>query len=135
MPARIQLRRVKGWTLPEGAIKVSRPTIYGNPWRVRDTGRPAAFEVYDGHGGSWVYGTKAAAHSGAVTIYDRWLSKNLIPSPYLWTSEKRQELDVQRDQILANLSELRGHDLACWCAPDLDCHSRILLTLANKGHR
>ncbi len=135
MPNRIQLRRTKGWTLPEGAIKVSRPTIYGNLWRVKDTGRGTTFAVYDGRGGEWLYGNKAAAHSGAVIIYDRWLAKNLIPSPYLWTAEARQELDAKREQILAGLADLRGHDLACWCAPDLDCHSRILLTLANKGHR
>jgi hypothetical protein len=33
-PKRIQARRVAGWRLPEGAIYVGRPTIWGNPWRV-----------------------------------------------------------------------------------------------------
>ncbi len=27
--------------------------------------------------------------------------------------------------------ELRGHDLACWCAPDL-CHGDVLLEIANS---
>ena len=30
-----------------------------------------------------------------------------------------------------DLSELRGKDLVCWCAP-LPCHADILLELANK---
>jgi Domain of unknown function (DUF4326) len=33
-PERIQVRRVAGWRLPEGAVYVGRPTIWGNPWRV-----------------------------------------------------------------------------------------------------
>jgi hypothetical protein len=31
----------------------------------------------------------------------------------------------------ATLNELRGHDLACWCALDLPCHADVLLELAN----
>ncbi|XWO59890.1 DUF4326 domain-containing protein (plasmid) [Pseudomonas luteola] len=34
MPARIQLRRTKGWRLPEGAVRVARPGKWGNPFRV-----------------------------------------------------------------------------------------------------
>ena len=34
MPERIQLRRTKGWRKPEGAIVVSRPSRWGNPYRV-----------------------------------------------------------------------------------------------------
>lgn len=30
-----------------------------------------------------------------------------------------------------NMSELKGRDLVCWCAP-LPCHADILLELANK---
>jgi len=32
---RIQLKRTKGWRLPEGAIVVSRPSRWGNPFRYR----------------------------------------------------------------------------------------------------
>lgn len=35
-PKRIQLRRTKGWRIPEGAIVVSRPSRWGNPYRVGD---------------------------------------------------------------------------------------------------
>lgn len=31
-PLRIQRKRVAGWRMPEGAVYVGRPTIFGNPW-------------------------------------------------------------------------------------------------------
>lgn len=34
MPERIRLSRAKGWRKPEGAVVVSRPSTWGNPWRV-----------------------------------------------------------------------------------------------------
>ena len=33
-PKRIQLRRTKGWRLPDNAVVVSRPTKWGNPFRI-----------------------------------------------------------------------------------------------------
>ena len=33
-------------------------------------------------------------------------------------------------ELMAALPELRGKDLACWCAPDR-CHGDVLLELAN----
>ncbi|HMJ77602.1 MAG TPA: DUF4326 domain-containing protein [Iamia sp.] len=34
MPERIQLRRSKGWRKPPGAVVVSRPSRWGNPFPV-----------------------------------------------------------------------------------------------------
>jgi len=31
MPKRIQLKRVRGWRLPENAVSVARPSRWGNP--------------------------------------------------------------------------------------------------------
>jgi hypothetical protein len=36
-------------------------------------------------------------------------------------------------QLIERLSELRGRDLACHCAP-LPCHADVLLRLANARH-
>ena len=33
VPRRIQLRRTKGWRKPSGAVVVSRPSKWGNPWK------------------------------------------------------------------------------------------------------
>lgn len=32
VPKRIQRKRTAGWRMPEGAIYVGRPTVFGNPW-------------------------------------------------------------------------------------------------------
>ena len=34
MPKRIQLKRTKGWRKPEGAVVVSRPSRWGNPFAI-----------------------------------------------------------------------------------------------------
>jgi hypothetical protein len=34
MPERIQRKRTKGWRMPEGAVYVGRPTIFGNPFKI-----------------------------------------------------------------------------------------------------
>lgn len=36
MPKRVQLRRIKGWRKPEGAVVVSRPGKWGNPFPTAD---------------------------------------------------------------------------------------------------
>jgi hypothetical protein len=33
-PRRIQRKRSKGWRMPEGAVYVGRPTVWGNRYRV-----------------------------------------------------------------------------------------------------
>lgn len=38
---------------------------------------------------------------------------------------------VKQPHLIARLHELRGRNLACWCAP-LPCHGDVLLRLANK---
>ena len=45
MPERIQLSRRAGWRMPAGAVKVSRGTPWGNPFRV--------YEHCRGVGGDW----------------------------------------------------------------------------------
>ena len=38
-PKRIQRKRTKGWRMPEGAVYVGRPTKWGNPFAMFDTGQ------------------------------------------------------------------------------------------------
>lgn len=126
MPERVKLSRQKGWRIPEGTIIVSRPSHWGNPfkvyqhckpgmldgkrhegdWGVEDTGRLGAPM---GHG--W---TRLGAHKAAVAAYRKVVEEQYPESmqPYL---------------VLA----LGGHDLACWCPLDLPCHADVLLELAN----
>ena len=54
MPQRIQLRRTKGWRKPEGAIVVSRPSRWGNPYR------------FDVHGDAAIGMFEADLHAGKL---------------------------------------------------------------------
>lgn len=46
MPERIQLKRTKGWRMPENTVKVDRTTIFGNPFVVGESG-PGGFVAKD----------------------------------------------------------------------------------------
>ena len=48
----------------------------------------------------------------AIGLYETWLTRN------------------EKGGLMRELSELRGRDLVCWCAP-LRCHGDVLLRLAN----
>jgi hypothetical protein len=56
--------------------------------------------------------------------------------------ERRQALEMFRNQLVSSqlepwaamraaLPELRGKNLACWCAQGDECHADVLLELAN----
>jgi Domain of unknown function (DUF4326) len=48
-PRRVQLRRTKGWRKPTGAVVISRPSRWGNPYRVSEHGLPGALALYRRH--------------------------------------------------------------------------------------
>ncbi len=109
MAVRIQRKRTKGWKKPDGAIYVGRGCglPWGNPWKAED-----AVEA----------GYKDGLHMAAYA-FRRWLAGD--------RSFVRAEVDPDRDWILANVGQLRGKDLMCWCALDKPCHADVLLELAN----
>jgi len=42
-----------------------------------------------------------------------------------------EEWIMQHPELIADLPELRGRILGCWCAPK-ECHGDVLLRLANR---
>ena len=90
IPKRIQLRRTKGWRIPPNTVVVSRPSKWGNPFKVG------------------VYGTRRAC----FLRYSVWVQHH--------------------PKLSAELHELRGHNLGCWCRPSDPCHADVLLELANE---
>lgn len=109
--------------MPEGAIVVSRPSHWGNPfriyqhckgsdgdWGVEDTGR---FNQSLGHG--W---TRQGALNAAIAAYRAELDK---------------AFPIGSSARFALVCQLVGHDLACWCALDQPCHADVLLEIANGG--
>lgn len=104
MPKRIQLSRKKGYRLPENAVKVARPTRWGNPFNWQADG----------------IHTEQERKQWAVFSFREWLVFGGI------------DLAIdRRDWILENIHLLRGKDLACFCKPDEPCHADVLLELAN----
>lgn len=112
MPARIQLRRTKGWRKPEGVIVVARPTKWGNPFTLQQ----AIEAEYDN------------PRSACVSHYRAWLEGH----PYYQDAYDMHMAVVDRRWVLANLDQLRGRDLGCWCPLDRPCHADVLLELANQ---
>lgn len=105
-PVRIRLSRARGWRLPDGAINVARPGKWGNPF---------------------VVGTDGTREQCAAKFYQ--LCRGFIELG------GRLEIDEQLSyyrRLRRSIGELRGHDLACWCALDgKPCHADVLLMFAN----
>lgn len=138
MPDRITLSRAKGWRKPAGAIVVARPSLWGNPWGI---GNPGTIDLVL-EGVKTRYNTVSDMDAiDAVWAYEGWLAGKPIwpvnlPEITLTATGKqamRDHLHARRMQILANLDQLRGHDLCCWCKPGQPCHADVLLILANGG--
>lgn len=107
MPERIQRRRTPGWRMPPGAIYVGRPGPFGNPWSV---GLVACGCRSAGECQHNAFRAETAAE--AVELFREHLSR--------------------APRLMARIrTELRGHDLACWCPLGQPCHADVLLALAN----
>lgn len=115
LPDRVQLRRVRGWRLPDDAVIVSRNTGFGNPFRI--------FNIVE-HGQA---ATDEQARAVAVRLHRDWLAGY---GPARITVGRRT---FDRGWVLANVGRLRGRALACSCPPVGPCHATTLLQLANGG--
>jgi len=103
-PKRIQQKRVKGWRMPPGARSVARPGLFGNPYRVGAT--------YPNEGLH-----EPLTQAAAVDAYRAWITGDSVGAQFI------------RARAVA---ELRGQDLACWCAPGTPCHADVLLEIINS---
>ncbi len=110
MPVRVKLSRKKGWKMPEGAVMVSRPSKWGNPYVVGlvSCSCRTVDECYHN-----TFHCETAEE--AVEAYRSWMEMIQEQSP------KRHDLE-----------ELRGKDLACWCDLENACHASVLLEMANE---
>lgn len=117
-PARVRLSRARGYRLQHhapGAIVVARAAPWGNPFIV-----PEALEDEPDL-------TPLQARQRCVEVFDLWLEGDVI-----LTHPRHVE---RRAWILANLGQLAGHPLACWCPlpapgqPDW-CHAAVLIRRA-----
>lgn len=105
MPERIQRKRSKGWKMPTDTVYVGRGSRWGNPFVIGKDGTAAeCVEKY----ADWLMPYR---HHGANSGLDAFL--------------------LSEANLTEVILELRGRNLACWCAPGQPCHADLLLSLAN----
>lgn len=132
-PKRIQLRRTRGWRMPEGALKVARPSRWGNPYRVGD-------EI--------TVSVTGLAHGAVVGEYDPDDLRRFGITVDARAMTQQEAVDLYREDLEGALDDpdwwyrngaafkfLRGHDLACFCPLDVPCHADVLIELANEPPR
>jgi len=115
-PVRLRLSRAKGFDLQAHslainglpAINVSRPGPLGNPFVVGINGdRARCVELHE-------------------YLMSGMLCMTAIP-----------DVDAQlkhRGHVIRSLDQLRGHNMACWCALDGGpCHADTLIEIAKAG--
>lgn len=117
-PVRLQLSRKKGFDLQAlsiatnglPAVNVTRPGIWGNPWSVGiiNCGCRSAGECDHNR-------FRCESAREAVEAFRSWTQSWRIPKGRLGA-----------------LADIRGKNLACWCAPDAPCHGDVLLEIANQ---
>ena len=115
-PAEIQLRRVKGWRLPPGAVSVARPTKWGNPYRV----------------GVEVETAEEAVLAYARDLIDAALCRLSAESMTVWRENHPMGPAGPFYVISHACSRLRHRGLACFCRIGTPCHRAVLLELANR---
>jgi hypothetical protein len=91
--------------MPEGAVSVTRPGRWGNPFIVGKDGGPQY----------------------CVVLYGRMLTGLFA----LCCTPSLEEQQAARRYVIDHVDDLRGKDLACWCRLDKPCHADVLLRLAN----
>jgi hypothetical protein len=94
MPKRLQQKRTKGWRKPPNSVVISRPSKWGNPFKID------------------------AAHdrSAVVAKFKEWIQTD----------------DPRAETMRAEIGELRGKNLLCFCPVPGPCHGDVLLELANR---
>jgi hypothetical protein len=91
--------------MPENTVIVDRSTRWGNPFIVNPKAKPGSYS-----GGMYI---------AVPTLED--------------AIECFREAVMQREHFVATVkSELRGKNLACWCALNQPCHADVLLEIANS---
>lgn len=123
-PKRVQRKRTKGYRLPANTICVTRPGKWGNPYTVKRAKGGLVTIIKS----AWVTIWVVLKHGEEIGLrFDR-------KEGALSCVVKLFEFDM-RNQLIADprlLDDLRGKNLACWCAAGAPCHADVLLELANR---
>lgn len=112
-----QLRRTRGWRMPDRGFSVARPTIYGNPFTVAMFGLEQSLALHS----TWIKGE--ITDEELIAGYGEFTGHFLV---------------TRRKTLLALLPIKRGLMMGCFCPlpPVYErdrCHRHALLEVANPG--
>lgn len=138
MPERIQRQRIKGWKMPPNAVSVTRPGKFGNPFDFRSSDCCWLALSYG------CRGDRLGRQQASVKAFAEWVApagkgKKLVRMERGVTfGNEGTDFQVGPRFIVgppptidAIRTELKGKNLACFCALDQPCHADVLLELAN----
>ncbi len=131
-PRRVQLRRTKGWRMPPGAIYVGRPTKWGNPFNFRPSDccwLALSFGCRGDINGRLQASVLAYCDWLGTVEYERGVT--IKAGAKKIDIGRRFQIKAPAPRVCEIVTELRGHDLACWCPLDQPCHADVLLEIAN----
>ncbi len=97
--------------MPPNTVYVGRGTKWGNPFIVGD-----------------LWENQGIDRRLAVRLFRYMLQGVPSFAAFMFSTS----ILKNRLEILENIHELRGKNLACWCPLDQPCHADVLLELANK---
>lgn len=138
-PVRIQRKRTRGWRMPEGAVYVGRPTIFGNPFRAYKCRCCGYWDVRDENGVTYLVDHAYVRQPHVRADRRTWTTQReasreavrlFVDDLTYWLGGGRMAHDPDLASAIAGL---RGKNLACWCPPNQPCHADVLLTLAKES--
>ena len=117
-----RLQRTRGWTKPNGAVYVNRPSKWGNPFAPKI-----------------IPGWATASREYAARDFERWV---MMPCRVMqrdgslrsWAGSHEDLMGKRyedRPDVRDIIAELRGKDLVCDCPLSQPCHADVLLGIAN----
>lgn len=139
-PQRVQLRRTKGWRMPANTVSVARPGKFGNPYRVEHDPLWYGGRIgFDGKpivmNGPWMCVMPSSRHYSASSAGFWFQAKSEAKAKAIELFRFRAEHLITGQALRADLIDLRGKNLACWCPLHSPCHADVLLDLANRDER
>jgi len=132
---RIQRRNIKGWRMPENAVYVGRPSLWGNPFIAARGSEPAGVVT---ESGMIEIAWRDFDAKTTVKFYREWISQHTISDQYLEDMGYIHLIDRLKylDNILPSINEiqarLRNKNLVCWCPFCRPCQADVLLNIANR---
>lgn len=130
-PVRIQRQRTPGWRMPEGAVYVGRPSLFGNPWTLRDA---VAFAIPVEQRRAWLVAKyrQELDHGGLLSDWGSFVSEARWEAMADLMDRLPQETGPDGYQSIRPLFRHLLRDataLACWCPLGAPCHGDVLIEL------